>query len=73
TPSEGDDRADKLFRQTITFDIRSEWRRHIPVDGIVEAINVCVEFGNVSTDPPRVAPNLKISTTIDLISSLQDL
>lgn len=71
--SEGDDRNDKLFRQTITFDIRSEWRRHIPVQNIVDAINICADIGNLSTDPPALAPNLRISTSVDLIEELQDL
>lgn len=72
-PSESDDRNDKLYRQTITFDIRSEWRRHIPIDGIVDTINICVDFGTVATDPPIVAPNLKVSTTVELIENLLDL
>lgn len=72
-PSESEDRNDKLFKQTINFEIRSEWRKHIPIDNIVELINVCVDFGNVAVNPPVVAPNLKVSTTVELISSLQDL
>lgn len=73
SPSETDDRNDKLFKQTITFEIRSEWRRHIPVDNVVEVINVCADIGNLAHDPPVVAPNLKISTTVELLNNLQDL
>lgn len=73
SPSESDDRNDKLFRQTISFDIRSEWRRHIPVDSVLDAINICVEFGNLDVNPPDLAPNLKISTTLELIQNLQEL
>jgi hypothetical protein len=72
-PTDGEDRNDKLFRQTISFDIRGEWRRHIPVENLVDAINICVDFGNVATNPPQIATNLNISTSVQLIQALQDL
>lgn len=72
-PAESDDRNDKLFKQTITFDIRSEWRRHIPVENILDAINICVDFGNLTSDQEEIAPNIRISTNINLLESLQNL
>lgn len=73
SPSEGDDRNDKLYKQTITVPIRTEWRREIPVKSLVDAINICVDFGNLSTTPPNIAPNLEIRTRIDLIETIQTL
>jgi hypothetical protein len=73
SPSETDDRNDKLFKQTITFEIRSEWRRHIPVNNVVEVINVCADVGNLAHNPPAFSPNLKISTTVELLNNLQEL
>lgn len=69
-PSETDDRNDKLHRTTITLDIRSEWRRHIPVTTIVDAINICVDFGRVDKDPPVIAPNMEINIHLDLIEQI---
>lgn len=73
-PSETDDRNDKLFKLTVSIDYRSEWRRHIPVENVVDLINICVEFGhNIDTDNPQIAPNLTVSTDIDLIQQLQNI
>lgn len=65
-PSESDDRNDKLFRQTITLDIRSEWRREIPVGTIIDAILFSVEFGNITNPNASIARNLTINTRLDL-------
>lgn len=72
-PSEGEDRNDKLFKQTITFEIRSEWRREIPVNSVIDAINLCVEFGNLEAQPVVTAPNIQINTNVDLLDALMDL
>jgi hypothetical protein len=72
-PSESEDRNDKLFRQSITFDIRSEWRRKIPVDSVINIINICVDIGNVESEPPRYAENMQINTTVELLDALSDL
>lgn len=61
-PSESDDRNDKLFKQTVTFDVRSEWRREIPIGNLVDVINFSVEFANLSSANPIVAKNLTIHT-----------
>lgn len=73
SPSESDDRNDKIFKQSINFDIRSEWRRHIPIESVVDAINFCVDFGNLSTATPEIALNLGINSNIQLLDALVDL
>lgn len=73
TPTEMEDRNDKLYKQSINLDIRTEWRRQIPVGNLIDAINICVEFGNVQVTPAVTAPNLEIQTTIDLVSQIQNL
>lgn len=73
SPSEGDDRNDKLFKQTINFEVRTEWRKQIPVDNIIEVINFCVDIGNLSRNPPALAPNLSINTTIQLVEAIYAL
>jgi len=72
-PGETEDRNDKLYRQVITLDIRSEWRRQIPVENLIDAINICVEFGNLETTPIQTAPNIEINTRVDLLSAIEDL
>lgn len=71
--SEGEDRNDKLFKQTITLDIRTEWRREIPVENLLDIINICVEMGNLEVNPPVLAPNMTIVTSVDLLDALQNL
>lgn len=61
-PSEIDDRNDKLFQQTITLDIRSEWERRIPIGNVLEVINFAIEFGRVDVPNAPIAPNLTINT-----------
>lgn len=71
--SESEDRNDKLYRNTVTLDIRFEWRRHIPVSSVVDAINLCVDFGNLAQDPPILAPNISIRTTVELLDAFQNI
>lgn len=63
SPSEIDDRNDKLFRQTLTLDVRTEWRREIPISNVVEAISFSVDFGYLKDPNAPVASNLAITTT----------
>lgn len=70
SPSEQDDRNDKLFIQSITMDVRSEWRREIPVNNVVEIINFSVEFANLSSPNPVVAQNLTINDTQNFLDVL---
>lgn len=65
--SEQDDRNDKVYRNTITLDIRTEWRRQIPIENLVDAINICVDFGRVDVDPPVVAPNLQVNIELSIV------
>ena len=70
SPSESDDRNDKLFRQSITLDIRTEWRRSIPIGNIIEAILFTANFGDVSKSSNYDAPNLTINTEVNLLDVL---
>ncbi len=70
SPSESDDRNDKLFRQSITLDIRTEWRRSIPIGNIIEAILFTANFGDVSKTQNYDAPNLTINTEVNLLDVL---
>src|ERR1035437_1319012 len=68
SPSEREDRNDKLFMQSITLNIRTEWKRKIPVGNIIEAILFSVEFSGAGDNAP-VAQNL----TINSESALTDI
>lgn len=71
--SEGDDRQqDKLYKATINMDVRSEWRRLIPVEDIIERINLCVDFGVVGQEN-STSPNLQIRDTITLLDQIEAL
>lgn len=72
-PSETEDRNDKIFRQTITLQVRSEWRRHIPVKDVIEVINTSIEFQRVDPFLGPVDPNLTITTNQTLWQVLSNL
>jgi hypothetical protein len=63
--TETDDRNDKVFSQTVTVDIRNEWRRELPVENVVDVINFSIEFGRIPNGP--IAPNLTINTNATFI------
>jgi hypothetical protein len=65
-PSETNDRNDKLFRQTLTLDIRTEWRRQIPIETTIDAILFTATFQNLANPNSPVAPNLTINTEVNL-------
>lgn len=68
--SESEDRQqDKLYKATISMEIRTEWRRLIPISGIIERINFCVDFG-VLGENPVINPNIQISQTISLLDQI---
>lgn len=71
-PSETDDRNDKLFRQSITLDIRTEWRREIPIEGLIDAILFTVIFGGLTENSPNSA-NLTINTETNFLDMLFDI
>jgi len=69
-----DDRNDKLFRQTITLEYRTEYRREIPVNGIINSINFCIDFADdLKKVEPNMAPNIEINTSIQLLDVLNEL
>lgn len=68
--SETDDRNDKLFRQTLTLDVRTEWRREIPVKNIIDTILFSVSFGDLSRADAPVAANLTINTEVTITDML---
>jgi hypothetical protein len=70
SPSEVDDRNDKLFKQSVELQIRSEWRREVPIFNVLDRINFCVEFGNLASN--TIAPNIQINTQTDLESFVFD-
>lgn len=73
TGSEEEDGNRKIFKNTVTLEIRSEWRQKIPINSLIDAINICAEIGNLTEDPPALAPNLSIQTTIELTNELLNL
>jgi hypothetical protein len=70
SPSETDDRNDKLFRQSITLDIRTEWRREIPVSNIIDAISFTMTFNDLSNSNSSVSQNLTINAEINVLDML---
>lgn len=71
--SEGDDRQqEKLYKATISMEIRTEWRRLIPISGIIERINLCVDFGvfGENGQNPVINPNIQIQDTISLLDQI---
>lgn len=72
-PNETDNGKEKIYRQTISCDVRTEWRQKIPVESIVDLIAFCADFGDLSKSTFEPAPNIQLNTTIDLIDSIQNL
>jgi hypothetical protein len=72
SPSEGDDRNDKLFRQSLTLDIRTEWRREVPVGNLIDAVLFTVNFGGLTPDSPASA-NLTINTETSIYDMLLNM
>lgn len=69
-PSESDDRNDKLFRQTITLDIRTEWKREIPISTTIDAILFTSSFADLSRPDSPVAANLTVHTEVNTADML---
>lgn len=71
--SEGEDRQqDKLYKATINVDIRSEWRRLIPISSIVERINFCVDFRTWGSET-IMSPNISVSDSLSIIQQIEAL
>ena len=74
-PIETQDRSDFVFKQTVTLQVRSEWRRHIPINTVLDVLNFVVEFGNIGPPPEITAPNLTIhnnQTITEILAELGD-
>ncbi|HUU87602.1 MAG TPA: hypothetical protein VMX17_07585 [Candidatus Glassbacteria bacterium] len=56
---------DKIFRQTISLECRGEYRRIVPIESVVDVIDVCVEFGNIQTN--TFAENMRFNYQFDLL------
>jgi hypothetical protein len=67
SPSETDDRNDKLFKQTINIPIRTEWMVRKPIRNIVEIINFSIEFVDLAVPNAPVAQNLTIHTNASFL------
>lgn len=67
--SETDDRNDKLFRQTLTLDIRTEWKREIPIGNTIDAILFTASFSDLARGSP-VAANLTVNTEVNMTDML---
>jgi hypothetical protein len=70
SPSEVDDRTDKIFKQTISLAVRTEWMRKIPIDNFVEKIVYTIGFQNIDNPQSVPAENLSIRGEIDYIDYL---
>jgi hypothetical protein len=71
-PTEMDDRNDHIFKQTITLQIRNEWRRELPIRNIIDIINFSVVFGGNTLEQP-IATNLTINIEETLTQMLINL
>lgn len=70
-PSEIDDRNNKLFKDTVNLKVRTEWRRHIPVNNVIEVISTAIEFGQI---PDGItAANLTVNTEQTMLEILANL
>src|SRR5690606_32690415 len=73
-PSEMQDREQEvLYKNTVTAEIRTEWRREIPVESTVDAVNFCIEFGRLDIPQAVMAPNLTINTNINVLEQIEAL
>lgn len=71
--TEGEDRQkNKLYKATVSVDIRTEWRRLIPIKNIVEYINLCIDFKVIGSDT-ITDPNFAISDSICLSDRIEAL
>jgi hypothetical protein len=66
SPSESEDRNDKLFRQSITMDIRTEWRREIPISNIIDNILISADVVNINNPDAVTDPNFRIDTIVSI-------
>lgn len=70
---ESDDRNDKLFRQTITLEVRTEWRREIPVGNLIDAIFFTVIFEDLGRPANTIPANLTVNTEVSITDMLLNM
>jgi hypothetical protein len=68
--SETDDRNDKLFKQSITLEIRSEYRREIPIRHCIDAI---LFTAYIASPSGVIDPNLTIVSEMNIIDMLANM
>jgi len=73
SPTEVPDRTDMLFKQTVTLQIRSEWRREIPISNVIDTIKFAVDIGRVNPESSPAAPNMRIDITETLSEILSNI
>jgi hypothetical protein len=71
--TETDDRNDKLFRQTLTLDIRTEWKRVIPIENTIDSIFFTATFSDLSQPNSPIAANLTINTEVGMVDMLLNM
>jgi hypothetical protein len=73
SPSEVDNRKDKIYKQVITIDYIGEWRREIPIENIIERILFTIEFQNLDNPNSQPAPNLTVIADINIVDAILNL
>ncbi len=71
SPSEVQERNDYIFKQSITCDFRSEWRREVPIYNLIERIVVSVSFENF--DSPPDSPTTTVVSELDYTDTLRGI
>lgn len=59
-----------LYKKTISLDCRGEYHRLVPVDNVIELVNLCADFGILNNPYQSPSPNLQINYLFDLSDSL---
>lgn len=70
SPSETNDRNDKLFKQSMTLEIRTEWRREVKIENCIDAILFTVYIASPSG---VIDPNLTIVSDLNIIDMLANM
>ena len=71
--SETDDRNDKLFRQSLTLDVRTEWRREIPIKNIIDTIFFTATLEYLANPAKPIPANLTINSTVSIADILLNM
>jgi len=63
----------KIFKQTVSLECRGEYRRIIPIENLIDIINVCIDFSNVIPPTGHYSENLRINIQLSLLDLLYDV